>query len=487
MTSGGRRLNPPPGWPPVPAGWQPPAGWTPPADWPPVPEGWSLWTDGGEPTTGATAGVTVPDGPGPDLAVVGSDEPGQSDSPPLAATPEEADTASVATRLEEENTSLRRRLVLAEQEARDAESAQPASTIELNDEQVLQEVGIYRYHHPLEDATAYLPRLKDVEGRSAALVRDGQAIEKSNLFTYDNSLAKGRKMSDDLAKLMLRAYNAEAENSIRTLKLGNVHTAKKRLEASRAAIAKLGSMMAMHISDTYHHLRLEEIELTADWLMKKQEEKEEQREERARLREEARVERELKEQRAQLDKERTLLMQTIGQLQASGSSDADLEMRLAAIDQAIVDNDYRAANIRAGYVYVISNRGAFGEGVVKIGLTRRLEPADRVHELGGASVPFRFDIHTIYFSEDAVTLETELHRHFAHRAVNQANSRKEFFFATPGEVRDVLASKVGNLLEFKDSADATEFFQSVGRWPSSHRPLTAATPAELGRVAEVEH
>jgi len=388
---------------------------------------------------------------------------------------DESDAPALVTRLQAENAELTRELSERRRIA-ESRSAHPAAgplvvpgPVELDDEQVLQEVGIYRYHHPLEDATAYLPRLKDVEARAAALVREGHAIEKSNLFTFDNSLAKGRKMSDDLAKLMLRAYNAEAENSIRTLKLGNVHTAKKRLEASRAAIAKLGSMMAMHISDTYHDLRLEEIELTADWLMKKQEEKEEQREERARLREEARVERELKEQRAQLDKERTLLMQTIGQLRASGASDADLETRLAAIDQAIVDNDYRAANIRAGYVYVISNRGAFGEGVVKIGLTRRLEPSDRVHELGGASVPFRFDIHTIYFSEDAVTLEAELHRHFATRALNQANSRKEFFFATPAEVRDVLASKVGNLLEFKDTADATEFFQSVGRWPSTHR------------------
>lgn len=387
-----------------------------------------------------------------------------------------SDAGSRAQQLESENAVLRHKLGMMQQRSpADAPSTVPVSaataeTIELNDEQVLQEVGIYRYHHPLENAPAYLPRLQDVEARSAALVRAGRAIEKSNLFTFDNSLAKGRKMSDNLSKLMLRAYNAEAESSIRTLKVGNVHTAKKRLEASREAIAKLGAMMAMHISDTYHGLRLEEIELTADWLMKKQEEKEEQREERARLREETRVEKEIKEQRAQLDKERTLLIQTIGQLQVTGASNTELEARLAAINQAIVDNDYRAANIRAGFVYVISNRGAFGQGVVKIGLTRRLEPADRVHELGGASVPFRFDIHTIYFSEDAVTLETELHRHFADRALNQANSRKEFFFATPREVRDVLASKVGNLLEFKETADATEFFQSVRRWPATHRP-----------------
>lgn len=142
-----------------------------------------------------------------------------------------------------------------------------------------------------------------------------------------------------------------------------------------------------------------------------------------------------------------------------------LAARLAEVDEAIAQNDFRAANIRAGYVYVISNEGAFGRDVVKIGLTRRLEPRERIYELGGASVPFRFDTHTLYFSEDAVTLEAELHRHFASRALNQANSRKEFFFATPGEVRDVLIEKVGSMLEFTEEVDATEYRQSVGAWP----------------------
>jgi T5orf172 domain len=143
-------------------------------------------------------------------------------------------------------------------------------------------------------------------------------------------------------------------------------------------------------------------------------------------------------------------------LQRSGGSDPALEASLAAIDAAIEANDYRAANIRAGYVYVISNRGAFGSGVVKIGLTRRLEPLDRVAELGDASVPFRFDVHALYFSEDAVTLENELHQAFSNRMLNKANVRKEFFFATPAEVRAVLAEKVGNLIEFTEHAEATE-------------------------------
>jgi hypothetical protein len=343
----------------------------------------------------------------------------------------------------------------------------------LDDERVLQEVGIYRYHHPLETAAAYRDRLKDLSERIATLVKSGKGIQKSEMFTYDGSLAKGRTMTSDLGKLMLRAYNAEADNSLRTLRVGNVVTAKKRLEASRTAIAKLGRMMEMSITDEFHALRLEEIELTADFLMRKQEEKEEAREERARLREERKVAMELAAERERLDKERGHIVNAIENLQAKGGNDPELERRLAELDEAIAQNDYRAANIRAGYVYVISNRGAFGDNVVKIGLTRRLEPLDRVIELGGASVPFRFDVHALFFSEDAVGLETELHQHFADRRLNCVNSRKEFFFAAPAEVREVLEAKVGNLLEFAERVEATEFLQSLRYWPEGRRPRAA--------------
>jgi hypothetical protein len=100
----------------------------------------------------------------------------------------------------------------------------------------------------------------------------------------------------------------------------------------------------------------------------------------------------------------------------------------------------RAANIRAGYVYVISNRGAFGERMVKIGLTRRLDPRDRIYELGDASVPFRYDIHALVFSDDAVGLEARLHQALAHVRVNLVNPRREFFYATPGESEPCLPS-----------------------------------------------
>jgi hypothetical protein len=390
------------------------------------------------------------------------------DSSPGKAESTDSSVAARVAFLEAENELLRRQLSTDES----------TPYVELNDERVLQEVGIYRYHHPLENAASFRERLDEVEARIAELVKLGHAIVKSNLFTFNNSLAKGRRMTDDLAKLMLRAYNAEADNSIRSLKLGNVVTAKRRLDASRMAIAQLGALMEMHISDDFHALRVEEIELTADWLMKKQEEKEAEREEKARLREERRVERELAEERARLDKERAHLLNALNAMRASGQGDADLERRLELIDEAIAQNDFRAANIRAGYVYVISNRGAFGDDVVKIGLTRRLEPAERVAELSGASVPFRFDIHTLFFSEDAVTLENELHKHFATKAVNQANPRKEFFFATPAEVRDVLVEKIGNLLEFSEQADATEYLQSRKHWPDRHsqEPMVSSVP-----------
>jgi hypothetical protein len=443
-------FNPPPGWPRPPASWRPPVGWTPDPEWPTPPSGWQLW-------------LPTEDSPG---ATDLEPEP----TPHSSASTDEPTESTVAARvafLEAENELLRRQLFEATDES--------TPYVDLNDARVLQEVGIYRYHHPLENAESFRERLDEVEGRIAELVKLGQAIVKSNLFTFNNSLAKGRRMTEDLAKLMLRAYNAEADNSIRSLKLGNVITAKRRLDASRIAIAKLGGLMEMHISDNFHSLRVEEIELTADWLMKKQEEKEAEREEKARLREERRVERELAEERARLDKERAHLLNALTAMRASGQGDPDLEHRLELIDEAIAQNDFRAANIRAGYIYVISNRGAFGDDVVKIGLTRRLEPAERVAELSGASVPFRFDIHTLFFSEDAVTLENELHKHFATKAVNQANPRKEFFFATPSEVRDVLVEKVGNLLEFSEQADATEYLQSIKQWPARSAQAPTAT------------
>jgi hypothetical protein len=120
--------------------------------------------------------------------------------------------------------------------------------VDLDDERVLQEVGIYRYHHPLENSVEFKERLAEIDSRVKDMVKAGDAVLASDLFTFNNSLAKGRKMTGEFSKLMLRAYNAEADNCVRSLRAGNVLTAKKRLEASVTAIAKLGSMMEMRVN-----------------------------------------------------------------------------------------------------------------------------------------------------------------------------------------------------------------------------------------------
>ncbi|WP_232375019.1 DUF4041 domain-containing protein [Mycolicibacterium mengxianglii] len=327
------------------------------------------------------------------------------------------------------------------------------------DVEALHDVGIYTYRHPLEAAVAYQDALASIKAEIKSQISDGRAIQASTRFTFDNSLAKGRKMTADLAKLMLRAYNAEAENCVRYVKAGNLPAAEKRLAAAATSIARYASMMEMHISEDYHALRVRELELTADYQMKVQEEKEEAREERARLREEQQAEKELRAERERLEKERSHYAAVLDALSSSGREDErdELAAKIAEIDTRIAENDYRTANIRAGYVYVISNVGSFGPGIVKIGMTRRLEPLDRVRELGDASVPFGFDVHTLFFSDDAVGVETQLHHAFAEKRVNRVNLRREYFYTTPGDVKTALAEIAGNLLEFNEYADADQY------------------------------
>ena len=447
MTPTGYSFNAPPGWQVPPGDWVPPEGWTPDPSWPPAPEGWEFWI----------RRIAAPPPPPPNDFLEPAPQPEPREPPP----PSEPTQAAA--------DALRRRITELETEvARLQAEAADGATIELDDERILQEVGIYRYHHPLENAAEYKAALQELSQQVKTMVRAGDAVLASDMFTFNNSLAKGRKMTDEFSKLMLRAYNAEADNCVRALRAGNVVTAKNRLESSVTAIAKLGVMMEMRINPDYHQLRVRGLELTADYLMKVQVEKEEAREERERLREERKAEQELAAERARLNKEREHYLNALQALKDTSDQTAvaDLEDRLHAIDEAIEQNDYRTANIRAGYVYVISNRGSLGPNIVKIGLTRRLEPMDRVRELGDASVPFPFDVHAMFFADDAVTVEADLHRAFADRRVNAINQRREFFFATPAEVRKVLLEQVGNLLEFAEEPEATQYLQSKRYWPS---------------------
>lgn len=146
-------------------------------------------------------------------------------------------------------------------------------------------------------------------------------------------------------------------------------------------------------------------------------------------------------------------------LEAQGDTSgiARVEEQILALEEELKEIDFRAANIRAGYVYVISNIGAFGPDIVKIGLTRRLEPLDRIRELSSASVPYKYDVHALFFSADAVGIETMLHGHFDDRRVNKVNRRKEFFRVRPDEVLAALQKHDVELVDWVDEAEAEEF------------------------------
>jgi hypothetical protein len=172
-------------------------------------------------------------------------------------------------------------------------------------------------------------------------------------------------------------------------------------------------MIALRVTEFYHSLRLRELELAADVHMRIQEEEELERDKRAELAEQRRAEWELAAERErlakELAKEQAHYANVKAMLEASGDFEGikRIEARLADVQRAIDDVDHCAANIRAGFVYVISNIGSFGESVVKIGMTRRLGPMDRVREPGDASVPFRFDVHALFFSDDAVAVDSK--------------------------------------------------------------------------------
>lgn len=335
--------------------------------------------------------------------------------------------------------------------------------VRVRDELILQEVGIYDYHHILEDSVAYKVAIDSLRQRIKEMSKkEGGAVTAATNWTVEGSQAKGRKMVGEFSKLLLRAYNGEADVLDNKLKPYKLDAAVDRLNKSRSTVSRLGATLGIEITHAFHLLRVEELRLTADYLAKKAEEKEAEREERERLREEAKARREFEQEKARLLKEKAHYTNALQRALAGGDPTeiAEAQARVAEIDGAIHGIEDREANIRAGYVYVISNVGTFGPGVVKIGMTRRLDPADRVRELGDASVPFRYDTHAIVFVDDAVTLEAQLHERFADRRVNLVNLRREFFYVAPDDVRVALEEMDCELVEFVNEPEADEWHQS---------------------------
>ncbi len=280
-------------------------------------------------------------------------------------------------------------------------------------------------------------------------------------------------MVADMQKLLLRAFNSECDDVIEHVKYNNIESSEKRIGSSRDAISKLGSMMGISITPTYYRLKIEELYLAFEYQRKKQDEKEEQKEARARMREEAKLAREIEEERKKLEKEQkhyqNALKKINEQLKTASDEDrsaieekkAEIEKQLQKIDADFKNVDYREANQKAGYVYIISNIGAFGENIYKIGMTRRLNPMERVDELGDASVPFNFDVHAMIFSDDAPKLETALHVAFESRKLNFINRRREFFNVTLDEIKKVVKENFDKSVEFIDIAPAEQYRESL--------------------------
>lgn len=340
----------------------------------------------------------------------------------------------------------------------------------MNDAILFQDFALYEPRYDFCNSDEYKEKLQNIRNQQKQLIKDGYAVSGDKTWTVNGSLSQGNKMVADMQKLLLRAFNSECDEVINKVKYNNIEASEKKIRTSCDAISKLGKMMHIVITAPYFDLKIQELYLAFEYQQKKQEEKEALKEARAEMREAAKLQKEIEEQRKKIEKEQThyqaAYQNVLKQLEESPDNTdlldkkTEIEKNLTEIEKAIKDVDYREANQRAGYVYVISNIGAFGENVYKIGMTRRLDPQDRIDELGDASVPFNFDVHAMIFSDDAPALESALHRAFESKKVNMINQRREFFNVTLDEIKEVVYKNYDKTVEFIDYPDAQQYRES---------------------------
>lgn len=345
--------------------------------------------------------------------------------------------------------------------------------IETDEAILLQSFGMYTPHYSYSTSDEYKVKISEVRSRQKAAIKDRKAVAGNENWTVNGSITQGKRMVHDMQKLVLRAFNAECDDAIEHVRFNNVEACSKKIRSSADAISKLGTIMGIYITSTYEYMKIEELRLVYEYQVKKQEEKETARELRQKQREEAKAQKELEEAKKRLEKEQSHYQNALSKINSQIASASMLERsdleakrkeltdKLAEIETDIQQVDYRAANQRAGYVYIISNIGAFGEGVYKIGMTRRLDPMERVYELGDASVPFNFDVHAMIFTEDAPGLEAALHSAFADRKLNFVNQRREFFRVSLDEIKEVIRKNYDKTVEFIDIPPAEQYRESI--------------------------
>lgn len=346
-------------------------------------------------------------------------------------------------------------------------SEKKKNLISLDEEILVQEFGLYKPQFDFASALDYKEELAKIRARQKELIKNKTAVTGNKDWTVNGNKAKGKKMVSDTQKLLLRAFNTECDEIIGKVKYTNFDASLNRIYKSAETISKLGIIMNIAVTKNYLDAKVKELRLAFEYQQKKQEEKEEAKAAREEQREQAKIQREIEEQKKKIEKEQThyqtAFEKLMNQLNEKPEDEellkkkAELESKLSDIDIALSDIDYRQANMKAGYVYIISNIGAFGENIYKIGMTRRLDPQERVDELGDASVPFKFDVHAMIFSDDAPALEAALHRAFEDRKVNMVNQRREFFNVTLDEIKKVVRENFDKTVEFTDVPDAEQY------------------------------
>ena len=305
--------------------------------------------------------------------------------------------------------------------------------------------------------------------------RENEKVIKDVLARYSSRYTT--KANRTIYDLMVIALQAELQNILTALKYDKLDKAVDNVKAVTTKYLKIAAEGNQNIAGTLtkfigeiEYLFINAVKIEYNYYVKKEQAKQEQLEIRQKMREEAEERKALEAERKKIEKEESKFHTQIAALteQANTSSGDELEAlraRILELQSQLADVVVKKEEIsnlqngKAGNVYIISNLGSFGDDVFKIGMTRRLDPQDRVNELGDASVPFKFDVHSFIFSDDASSLETALHKRLDDRRVNKVNARKEFFRVSIDELEQ-LVMEICPTAEFNRTMLAEEFYQS---------------------------
>ncbi|ENY8673458.1 TPA: DUF4041 domain-containing protein [Clostridioides difficile] len=344
--------------------------------------------------------------------------------------------------------------------------------IQTEDEVLLQSFGLYNPKYDFENSDEYMEKLKEIRERQKLLIRNKTGVKYSDSWTVDGSIQKGRTMTNQNIKTALKLFNSECDIAMSKVSFKNIDSIEKRIRKAFTDTNKLNTSNKVSIKENYLNLKIDELYLYYEYLQMKEEEKEEQRALREQMKEEALVQKEIENQKRKLKKEELQFKNELLRLKSTIPEDENdkleweqkinsIEEKLALLSKDLDDVLNREQNTRAGHVYIISNIGSFGENIYKIGVTRRLDPTERINELSSASVPFKYDIHATIFSEDAPKLESALHKAFDNKRVNKVNNRKEFFKVTLDEIRTEVEKNFDKTVEYTKLAEAQEYRQTL--------------------------